>query len=86
MAESKPYWMYYSRWGCSRNNGFWEVGSSERPDEPPIRRYPITRYDRAIAFALKLNHEEWESAMKGLARRQRSGRKRSGVKPVRAKR
>lgn len=53
--------MHYSRYRTILRGRLWCV---ETDDGEVIRSYPVTRYDRAQKFADKLNHEEWESAMK----------------------
>ena len=56
-----PWWRYYSRYRVMRRGRLWAV---EAENKEVIRYYPITRYDRALMFADKLNHEEWDSAMR----------------------
>jgi hypothetical protein len=67
MPRTGPYWMHYSRYRVRRFSGsrLWSVITE---DGELIRQYPLFRYDRAVAFADKLNHEEMESAMKAKRR------------------
>lgn len=64
-TKKAAYWMAYSRYRCRRRGRLWAV---ETENGEVIRQYPAFRYDRAQEFADKLNHEEWESAMKAQRR------------------
>lgn len=55
------YWNAYSRYRCTRSGRLWAVVTESGE---VVRQYPAHRYDRAQEFADKLNHEEWEAAMK----------------------
>lgn len=72
MRKRSAWWMSYSRYRViKRPNKFAEgcwLWAVEAEDGEMIRQYPILRYDRAVAFTDKLNHEEWELAMKAKRR------------------
>lgn len=53
--------MNYSRYRAIKRPGerLWSVVAE---DGEVIRQYPVHRYDRALAFADKLNSEEWMQA------------------------
>jgi hypothetical protein len=51
--------MQYSRYAAKRRGRLWSV---EAENGEVIRMYPAHRYDRALAFADKLNSEEWMQA------------------------
>jgi hypothetical protein len=52
-------WNNYSRYRAVRRGRLWSV---EAENGEMLRMYPAHRYDRAQAFADKLNSEEWMQA------------------------